>query len=236
VTFDEVLEQVRELLQSKGRVAYRALKRRFTLDDDYLEDLKAELIDAEHVAVDEDGKVLVWMGKGIKEETDKWGKGEQEVVSPQLSVIGPSQPPAPQTPNTEPRTQSSSPQTLDSRLRDSRPAAAERRQLTVMFCDLVGSTALSAQLDPEELRDVVRTYQQTSAAVIERFGGHIAQYLGDGLLVYFGYTVAHEDDAQRAVRAGLEIVQAIGDGLRRTRDREDGNPYRRASASILAWW
>ena len=85
---------------------------------------------------------------------------------------------------------------------------AERRQLTVMFCDLVGSTALSAQLDPEELRAVVRAYQQTSAAVIERYGGYIAQYLGDGLLVYFGYPAAHEDDAARAVRAGLEIVAA----------------------------
>ena len=84
----------------------------------------------------------------------------------------------------------------------------ERRQLTVMFCDLVGSTALSAQLDPEELRAVVRAYQQTSAAVIERYGGYIAQYLGDGLLVYFGYPAAHEDDAARAVRAGLEIVAA----------------------------
>jgi len=86
---------------------------------------------------------------------------------------------------------------------------AERRQLTVMFCDLVGSTALSEQLDPEELRNVVRAYQQTSAAVIERYEGHIAQYLGDGLLVYFGYPVAHEDDAARAVRAGLEIIRAV---------------------------
>ncbi|MBI3300621.1 MAG: adenylate/guanylate cyclase domain-containing protein, partial [Deltaproteobacteria bacterium] len=86
---------------------------------------------------------------------------------------------------------------------------AERRQLTVMFCDLVGSTALSEQLDPEELREVVRTYQKVSAEVISRFEGHIAQYLGDGVLVYFGYPVAHEDDAQRAVWAGLGIVGAI---------------------------
>ena len=88
-------------------------------------------------------------------------------------------------------------------------AEAERRQLTVMFCDLVGSTALSEQLDPEELREVVPPYQETCAAVIQRYEGHIAQYLGDGLLVYFGYPVAHEDDAQRAVRAGLEIVDAL---------------------------
>ena len=86
---------------------------------------------------------------------------------------------------------------------------AERRQLTVMFCDLVGSTALSEQLDPEELRDVVRTYQEVCAEVISHFEGHIAQYLGDGLLVYVGYPLAHEDDAQRAVRAGLEIVEEI---------------------------
>ncbi|MBI3245444.1 MAG: AAA family ATPase [Deltaproteobacteria bacterium] len=95
------------------------------------------------------------------------------------------------------------------RQRDTRPDAAERRQLTVMFCDLVGSTALSAQLDPEELREVIGVYQQTCAAVIQQYDGHIAQYLGDGLLVYFGYPTAHEDDAQRAVRAGLEIVAAL---------------------------
>jgi class 3 adenylate cyclase/predicted ATPase len=87
--------------------------------------------------------------------------------------------------------------------------SAERRQLTVMFCDLVGSTALSARLDPEDLREVVRTYQQTCAEVIYRHEGYIAQYLGDGLLVYFGYPVAHEDDARRAARAGLEIVEAV---------------------------
>src|SRR5262245_54842426 len=82
-------------------------------------------------------------------------------------------------------------------------SAAERRQLTVMFCDLVGSTALSAQLDPEELREVVRAYQETCTGVIDRYEGHIAQHLGDGLLVYFGYPAAHEDDAQRAVRTAL---------------------------------
>src|SRR5205085_4187652 len=87
---------------------------------------------------------------------------------------------------------------------------AERRQLTVLFCDLVDSTALAARLDPEELREVVRAYQETCAAVIQRFEGHIAQYLGDGLLVYFGYPLAHEDDAQRAVLTGLGIVEAMG--------------------------
>src|SRR5713101_5680477 len=87
---------------------------------------------------------------------------------------------------------------------------AERRQLTVLFCDLVDSTVLASQLDPEELREVVRAYQDTCAKVIARFDGHIAQYLGDGLLVYFGYPLAHEDDPQRAVRAGLGMVEALG--------------------------
>ena len=91
-----------------------------------------------------------------------------------------------------------------------RPPSGRARQLTVLFCDLVDSTALASQLDPEELREVVRAYQETCAKVIARFEGHIAQYLGDGLLVYFGYPLAHEDDAQRAVRAGLGMVEAMG--------------------------
>jgi class 3 adenylate cyclase/predicted ATPase len=89
------------------------------------------------------------------------------------------------------------------------PPDAERRQLTVMFCDLVGSTPLSERLDPEDLREVVRAYQQTCAEVIQCFEGHIAQYLGDGLLVYFGYPQAHDDDAQRAVQVGLSILEAM---------------------------
>jgi class 3 adenylate cyclase/predicted ATPase len=93
---------------------------------------------------------------------------------------------------------------------EARVPDAQRRQLTVMFCDLVGSTNLSARLDPEDLREVVRSYQETAAEVIKGFDGHIAQYLGDGLLVYFGYPQAHEDDAHRAVRAALGIVEAMG--------------------------
>jgi class 3 adenylate cyclase/predicted ATPase len=88
-------------------------------------------------------------------------------------------------------------------------APAERRQLTVMFCDLVGSTALSQRLDPEALRELLRGYQQACGAVIDKYAGHVAQYLGDGLMIYFGWPRAHEDDAERAVRAGLEIVEAV---------------------------
>ncbi|HKA53517.1 MAG TPA: adenylate/guanylate cyclase domain-containing protein, partial [Candidatus Binatia bacterium] len=92
---------------------------------------------------------------------------------------------------------------------DPRPNEAERRQLTVMFCDLVGSTPLAEKLDPEDLRAVILAYQQACAEQIRRFEGYLARYVGDGLLVYFGYPQAHEDDAQRAVRTGLEIVAAM---------------------------
>ena len=86
---------------------------------------------------------------------------------------------------------------------------AERRQVTVMFSDLVGSTALSARMDPEDLREVISAYQKCVAETVRRFGGFVAQYMGDGVLVYFGYPQAHEDDAERAVRAGLELVEAV---------------------------
>jgi class 3 adenylate cyclase/predicted ATPase len=92
-----------------------------------------------------------------------------------------------------------------------RPAEGERRQLTVMFCDLVGSTALSARLDPEDMREVIRAYQECCGQVVARFGGFIARYMGDGVLVYFGYPQAHENDAERAARTGLGIVEALAD-------------------------
>ena len=87
---------------------------------------------------------------------------------------------------------------------------AERRQVTVMFSDLVGSTALSARMDPEDLREVISAYQKCVAETVQRFGGFVAKYMGDGVLVYFGYPQAHEDDAERAVRAGLELIAAVG--------------------------
>ena len=89
-------------------------------------------------------------------------------------------------------------------------SAAERRQLTVMFCDLVGSTAISTRLDPEELRELIGAYHRCVAEAVRRFDGLVAKYMGDGVLVYFGFPRAHEDDAERAVRAGLDIVEAVG--------------------------
>ncbi|MFQ5551968.1 MAG: AAA family ATPase, partial [Gemmatimonadales bacterium] len=91
------------------------------------------------------------------------------------------------------------------------PREAERRQLTVMFCDLAGSTELSQQLDPEDLREVNRAYQDACKAAIERYEGFVARYMGDGVLAYFGYPQAHEDDAERAIHAGLGVVESVAD-------------------------
>jgi class 3 adenylate cyclase len=87
---------------------------------------------------------------------------------------------------------------------------AERRQVTVVFSDLVGSTALSARMDPEDLREVISAYQKCVAETVQRFGGFVAKYMGDGVLIYFGYPQAHEDDAEQAVRAGLALIEAVG--------------------------
>ncbi len=171
-----VVDQVIELLRSRGRVSYRALRVQFNLNDEALEALKAELIEVHQIAVDWAGTMLVWTGDG----------GALPELPPRLSEA--KQP--------QPRAEPHAPE-------------AERRQLTVLFCDLVDSTPLASQLDPEEWREMVRAYQETCAKVIARYEGHIAQYLGDGLLVYFGYPQAHEDDAQRAVRSGLGIVEAM---------------------------
>jgi hypothetical protein len=189
VTFEDVLTQAIAMLQRQGRVSYRALKRQFDLDDDYLEDLKEAILYAYPSVIDDVGRGLSWPSDT---ETTPRPPAPSPTRAPQpVSQAG--QPPLPEVLRSEPH-----------------PPDAERRQLTVLFCDLVDSTALASQLDPEDLREVVRAYQDTCAKVIARFEGHIAQYLGDGLLVYFGYPLAHEDDAQRAVRAGLGMLEAMG--------------------------
>src|SRR5262245_54978989 len=160
MTFEEILDQAIAMLQRRGRLTYGALKLQFRLDDDQLTVLKDELLHAQQVARDEDGRVLVWTGGAA--------------APPAPGPTGSQLPPVPQ--DAAPRAVAPgviAPQTPD----------AERRQLTVLFCDLVDSTVLASQLDPEDLREVVRAYQEACAKVIARFEGHIAQYLGDGLLV-----------------------------------------------------
>ncbi len=144
--YDAVLTQVLALLQREKRLAYRVLKRRLQLDDDLLEDLKDDLIYAKHVAVDEEGRVLVWTGG-----TDVPPPVPPHTLQPATQEV-PLPPVAPAPPD------------------------AERRQLTVLFCDLVESTKLSSQLDPEDYRDVVRAYHTACTEVIQRYDGHIRHY------------------------------------------------------------
>jgi class 3 adenylate cyclase len=154
------------------------------VDGAFLEDLKAEIVKAKKLGIDEEGEVLVWVGEASVSggASGPTNAGEQEAPSPSEVRFH-----IPDTPWRE----------------------GDRRQLTVMFCDLVGSTALSMQLDLEEWQRVVQHYQRICATVISHYDGYIAQYLGDGLLVYFGYPVAYEDAARRAVRTGLEIIPAL---------------------------
>jgi class 3 adenylate cyclase/predicted ATPase len=181
---------VSALLQREGRVSYRTLTQLFGLDEAALDQVRQELI-FKQLARDVHGEGLEWTSSRLRVvETD----GRHATPTGTTGEIV-------NAPSDEVPMLSAAPV---------RPAPeAERRQLTVLFCDLVGSTQLSGQLDPEDLRAVVRAYQEAAAKIIKRYEGHIAQYLGDGLLVYFGYPTAHEDDARRAVHTGLGIVQAI---------------------------
>ena len=177
-----LLPAVMAWLRQEGRVTYCTLQYVFGIDATLMAEIRKELA-FRRLAMDEDGEGLVWVG-----ETPTRAPSGEMTPSPPKATISPA---------------SSTPQPVRS------APEAERRQLTVMFCDLVDSTGLSSQLDPEHLREVVTAYQETAAEVIQRYEGHIAQYLGDGLLIYFGFPVAHEDDAQRAVYTSLEIPEAI---------------------------
>src|SRR5262245_1047374 len=186
--FEEILDQALAMVQRRGRVTYRTLKLQFALDDEQLATLKDELLYSQPHVVDDAGRGLLWTGDRERPADSPPSEPSETPVSPQGQMTLGALQPAEWT-----------------------ASDAERRQLTVLFCDLVDSTRLSTQLDPEDYRDVVRAYQSACAEVIQRYDGYIAQYLGDGLLVYFGYPLAHEDDAQRAVRAGLGMLAAMGD-------------------------
>jgi class 3 adenylate cyclase/predicted ATPase len=216
--FHTMLSAVMWWLQHERRVTYRTLKYIFGLDDALLEEIREELA-LRQVAIDEEGKVLVWMG----EAPPAVQTAAAPIQTPALPETVTATSPAPSelapttresdTPHDEP---APSPEPIRS------APDAERRQLTVMFCDLADSTKLSQQLDPEDLREVIRAYQATSAAIIQRFDGYIAQHLGDGLLIYFGWPVAHEDDAQRALHAGRGVVEAITTTLNPRLELEKG--------------
>ena len=190
--FSEVVNQAVQLLRTRGRVTYRVLKREFALDDESLEDLKEQLIDAEELATDKDDKMLVWTGENASAST--------------LSDTTPQ----PQSPA------SYTPPHLADRIRaeqaamESRGAAdGERKTITALFADLKGSTALIQGLDPEDARAIIDPALQLMMDAVHRYDGYVAQALGDGIFALFGAPIAHEDHPQRALYAALRMQEEM---------------------------
>ncbi|GGO79288.1 adenylate cyclase [Marinobacterium nitratireducens] len=187
--FFKMLAEVSWLLRHRKLISYEALRQEYELDDAGLEALRIELIQVERVAIDLDGRFLACsdlestkLPAGPECQTARPPVTEEKVVAP---VTDRPAPPG------------------------SAASDAERRHLTVMFCDLVGSTELSTRLDPEDLQDIIRAYQEAAARVIRDFSGFIAKYMGDGILVYFGYPQASERSAEAAIKTALGIVQTM---------------------------
>ena len=188
MTFEEILDQAIALLQRRGRLTYGALKRQFQLDDAYLADVKAELIEGQRVAVDERGNVLVWIG-----------------------AAGPTSPaPAPSTTTQEQAPLAYTPSYLAEKILTSRSALeGERKQVTVLFADLKGSMELLADRDPEEARQLLDPVLERMMAAVHRYEGTVNQVMGDGIMALFGAPVAHEDHAVRACYAALAMQDAM---------------------------
>src|SRR5262245_29058303 len=201
MTFYEVLEQVVTLLQRHGRMSYRALTRQFQLDEAYLADLKAELIDIQRVAADHDGIMLVWTGNAPAD-------------LPRVTSA----------PVLERPPQAYTPAHLSEKILATRAALeGERKQVTVLFADLKGSTELIQGLDPEEARALLDPALHNMMAAVHRYEGTVNQVLGDGIMALFGAPLAHEDHAVRACYAALAMQAAMrhyAEEVRRTQGLE----------------
>jgi class 3 adenylate cyclase/tetratricopeptide (TPR) repeat protein len=201
MTFYEVLEQVRELLQRHGRMSYRALKRQFELDDAYLEDLRAELVEVQRVAVDQDGTMLVWTGDASA-----------------------AQAPAAPTPAPERAPRAYMPAHMTDKILAARAALeGERKQVTVLFADLKDSTELIRGLDPEAAQQLLDPAIHRMMDAVHRLEGTVNQVLGDGIMALFGAPIAHEDHALRACYAALAMqaaMRAYTEEVRRTQGLE----------------
>src|SRR5712691_6345832 len=187
MTFDAILAQVLDLLQHQGRVAYRALKVRFNLDDDYLEALKDELIYARRLAVDEADRVLVWTG------------ATASVPPPTVPVLVQDQAPLSYTPK----------HLADKILTTRSALEGERKQVTVLFCDIANSTPLAARLGPEAMHTLLNRFFEIALDEVHRYEGTINQFLGDGFMALFGAPIAYEDHARRAVLAALGMQRRL---------------------------
>jgi len=202
VKFFEIVTAAKDLLQNKGRITYRALKREFDLEDEALEDLRDELIKADQVARDENGEVLVWTGAGAP-------------ASVSQSLTPDPQPPSSYTPQHLAARILAEQQAMESRS----SADGERKTITALFADLKGSTALIEGLDPEDARAIIDPALQLMMDGVHRYDGYVAQALGGGIFALFGAPIAYEDHSQRALYAALRMQAEMlrySDKLRET--------------------
>src|SRR2546428_224026 len=207
----QCVEKYLELLQRKGRVSYRALKREFDLNDEFVEDLKVELIQAQKIAVDEDGAVLVWVGASPV-------PGSRFQVPSNQPLASNTRPPVSYTPPHLAEHIQAEREALEAR----GASEGERKTITALFADLAGFTALARDLDPEETRAIIDPALQLMMDAVHRYEGYVAQSLGDGIFALFGAPIAHEDQPQRALYAALRMQ----DEMRRYADtlRAQGYP------------
>jgi class 3 adenylate cyclase len=186
MTFDDILTHALELLQRRGRVTYRTLKRQFNLDDDALEDLKHELITGQRLAADEGGEVLVWIGSGASAPLPTPAPTLERVLLTYTS-----------------------PHLAEKILTSRRALEGERKQVTVLFADIQDSTAFIKELDPEAAQQLLDPALHTMMEAVHRFEGTVNQVLGDGLMALFGAPLVHEDHALRACYAALRMQTAM---------------------------
>jgi predicted ATPase/class 3 adenylate cyclase len=205
MTFEEIVDQALAMLQRRGRVAYRTLKRQFNLDDEALDDLKVELIEAQQVAIDEDGNILVWTGDVAVPPP----ASAPAAVRARPSDVGP---------------RAYTPAHLAEKILTARPTlAGERKQVTVLFADLKDSTELIRGLDPEAAQQLLDPALHCMMDAVHRFEGTVNQVLGDGIMALFGAPIGHEDHALRACYAALAMqaaMRATTEEVRRTRGLE----------------
>jgi class 3 adenylate cyclase len=192
MTFEEILDQAIAMLQRRGRLTYRTLKREFQLDDAALDDVKYELIRGQRLAQDEDGEVLVWTGGATTSPPPATAPGADRVRQPDTAPL------------------TYTPLYLAEKILTSRRALeGERKQVTVLFADLKGSMELLADRDPEEARQVLDPVLERMMTAVHRYEGTINQVMGDGIMALFGAPVAHEDHAVRACYAALAMQDAL---------------------------
>jgi class 3 adenylate cyclase len=188
VTFEEILNEAVAMLQRQSRVSYRALKRQFDLDDDYLEDLKNEILYTQSLVLEDGERGLIWTG-----ETAPVSEPSHEEHPNVTSASTPY--PRAYTP----------PHLVEKILTSHATLQGERKQVTVLFCDLANSTGLAEQLGPEAMHAVLNQFFALALDAVHRYEGTINQFLGDGFMALFGAPIAHEDHARRAVLAAQEL-------------------------------